>query len=100
MFNNKDNLDGEYIKLLLVTPVAKQALNIYHGLRGYMITPEWNEASMEQAMSRILRATSHDLLIKRAKAKKDPKITIKIYRLAAIPKRGGQYSVDIKFYIE
>lgn len=93
LFNSPDNLEGEYLQLLIGTDVAKEGINMMNTLRGYILTPLWNDSGMEQAMARILRASSHKQL-----REKRGKISVEIYKLASIPRNSKVEPVDIYLY--
>lgn len=63
LFNSYENRYGDYIKVLIGSPVAKVGLNLENCLQFHLIGPPWNYANMYQAISRVLRATSHDRLL-------------------------------------
>ena len=85
VYNNPDNLDGEYIQILIVSEVARDGINIKNVRRGYIMTPGWHESGMHQALSRFVRADSHDNLINRnIREGKNPSVSVEIYRLASI----------------
>ncbi|GIW70114.1 MAG: hypothetical protein KatS3mg101_0861 [Patescibacteria group bacterium] len=87
------NIDGEYVKFFIVSPMGKEGLNIFHARRGHLVTPGWHNPGMHQALSRIIRAVSHADLAKREKKK----IKLKIYKHVAIPD-DGTTSIDLMFY--
>ena len=100
-----ENIDGEYIKEFIVSPVG-DGINIYHVLRGHLATAGWHPSGMHQALSRFLRSTSHDELIKRLQAEliekgEDPSeatIEVEIYKHAAVPSDQNIISIDVNFY--
>lgn len=61
-FNSYENRHGEYIQILIGSPVIKEAVNILHTIRDHT-TPAWNPSTTQQAKSRILRAGGHQDLI-------------------------------------
>lgn len=65
LFNSPENIDGEYIKIVIGTEVARDGINLFHCLRMHMAMAGWHPSGMMQATNRIIRAVSHDLLIKR-----------------------------------
>ena len=101
-----ENIDGEYIKFIIVSPIGRDGINIYNCLRGHLVTAGWHPSGMEQAMARIRRAVSHDLLLKRLREQyaaegKDPntaEIVIQEYYHAAAPRSPGLRSIDLSFY--
>lgn len=59
LWNSKENVKGEYIKVFITSPTGKEGINLSHSLRCHIINASWNSASTYQAISRILRATSY-----------------------------------------
>lgn len=105
-----ENIDGEYIKVIIVSPVGRDGINIYHVLRGHLVTAGWHPSGMHQALSRFMRSVSHDDLIRRERqrliaAGRNPSeatIEVKVYKHAAMPREiPGQEnlsSVDLDLY--
>lgn len=77
LFNSKENIDGEYLQIVIASKVARDGINLANVLRGYIMSPGWHESGMYQALSRFIRATSHKMLLDR---KQD--VEINIYKLA------------------
>jgi hypothetical protein len=92
LFNSKENMNGEYIKVIIASRKAREGLNLANVQNVHLVNPSWNQANMYQAIFRAIRATSHvDLLAaKRQKAieeGKDPKkerITIRVYQHCSV----------------
>lgn len=104
LFNSRENMHGEYIQMIIASKLARDGVNIFNVLRGYIMTPSWHESGMYQALSRFIRADSHDYLYDLY----DKKIKIEIYRLAAtreneleLVKKGNydKLCIDIKNYL-
>ena len=92
-FNSPVNRHGEYIQMLIASKTAQVGINVKNVRRGYIMTPAWHESGMYQALSRFIRADSHDELYKEM----GEKIDVEVYRLnATIPK--GKSS-DTKLYL-
>lgn len=113
LFNSPENIDGEYIQLVIGTRVARDGLNLSHCLRMYMAMAGWTPSGMIQAIFRVLRATSHDLLIQRIirqligegrtmeEAVQMAIVNIVIYNMAAIPTgMDVKDIVDLKTYLD
>jgi hypothetical protein len=101
-----ENIDGEYIKFIIGSEVARDGINIFHCLRGHLVNAGWHPAGMHQALSRFMRSVSHIDLLKRLQAQyiaegRDPseaRIDVKIYKHAAIPRNTLYPSVDVQIY--
>ncbi len=66
LFNSPENIDGEYLQVLLVSPVGQYGINL-NGVKHVEIdAPEWTPSSLYQARNRAFRATSHTELVERA----------------------------------
>jgi len=77
LFNSKENMDGEYLQIVIASKVARDGINLANVLRGYIMSPGWHESGMYQALSRFIRATSHKMLLDLKR-----KVNIEIYKLA------------------
>ena len=74
------------------------------------MAPGWHESGMHQALSRFIRATSHEDLKNRYLREKGSKtanyrVGVDIYRMAAIKpgeklETGKDFTIDLKNYIE
>lgn len=85
LMNSPINMHGEYIKVLLVSEVAKTGINVSNILHGHLMDPAWNQSTAYQALSRFIRSTSHVDLIKYIANRdglnpNDVKIDISIYQ--------------------
>jgi hypothetical protein len=104
--NSYENRHGDYIKVLISSRVGRDAINVNNVLQIHLVGGEWNPSATYQALSRGIRATSHDDLIKeeqeRIKAEGgDPataRIAVKIYKHAAVALDEAGSSVDIQMY--
>ena len=59
LFNSKENLNGEYIKVFIASRKAREGLNLANVQNIHLIAPAWNYSNMYQAIYRAIRATSH-----------------------------------------
>jgi hypothetical protein len=84
LFNSYENRYGEYIKLLLGSEVTQAGINFSNVLNFELVTSEWHMSAIYQALSRILRSTSHEVLLNELLAR-DPnaKLIVNIYRHSA-----------------
>lgn len=104
LYNSEENCYGEYIKVFIGSPVARDGINVFNVIEIHLLTAAWHPAGSHQALSRGLRSTSHayliSLLCKQAVINGiDPdtvKIEVNIYQHVAIS-RGGD-SVDMYLY--
>ena len=116
LFNSQENLHGDYIKVLIGSPVTKAGISLENCLQFHMIGPPWNFTNMYQAMSRVFRATSHislvaekerELILERAEAgienpedvdPNDIKIDVNVYLHCAVTTKEDVNSVDVGLY--
>lgn len=104
-YNSYENRHGDYIKCLIVTPIAREGINTANTVTYINLGPGWNRALMFQSEYRVLRATSHDDLLNEMKELyisigRDPeeaKIIVEMYNLTAISPITNS-SVDVEMY--
>ena len=60
--SSKENVNGEYIQILIGSEVLAVGVNVGNALRYYRINPEWHEASEKQTRDRVFRADSHNYI--------------------------------------
>lgn len=103
LFNSYENRYGDYIKVIIGSPVSKIGINLANAVQFHLIGPAWNQTNIYQAQSRIIRATSHISLLNELREKliiegKDPntaRIDINIYYHAAVSSDGPSLDVNI-----
>jgi hypothetical protein len=61
-FNKPENKHGDYCKVILCTPIAKEGISLKNVQQIHIITPPWNMGEVLQAMSRGIRTRSHEQL--------------------------------------
>lgn len=77
IFNSRENVDGDYIQVILGSRIIGEGISFFHIRQMFMLTPNWNNATTEQVIARAIRADSHpDWMQNR---------TLDIYRLDAKP---------------
>ena len=118
LFNSKENLNGEYIKVILASRKAREGLNLANVQNIHLVNPAWNQSNMYQAIYRAIRATSHvDLIqfrkaqaIERGENPEDVRVIVKIYQHCSILSQEEEvqefsrqidkenYSVELQMY--
>ncbi len=90
LYNCDENAHGEYIKIMIGSPVARDGINLYNVVRGYLLRAGWHPSGDIQALHRFLRAVSHEALLRelreqyKAEGRTDePRITVEIYRMCS-----------------
>lgn len=108
LFNSPENIDGAYLKVVIGSPIAKIGLNFANNRQMHLVGPSWNQSNAYQAIARVLRTTSHVLLIERERLRLiqeglDPAtayVTVDIYQHASVNSRGGGVDVDVYYGAE
>lgn len=103
-FNSYENRHGDYVRVLIGSPVTRDGINLANVVQVHLVTPGWHQSGMFQALSRALRATSHEALLAEARAAaeaegRDPAaafVEVKIYKHAAVTPEGR--SIDLEMY--
>jgi hypothetical protein len=102
--NSYENRHGDYIKALLSSRVGRDGINVSNVLQVHLVGSGWNKSAMYQAISRGLRATSHEDVLQEERdrleaAGLDPstaRIKVNIYQHAAVAQDGS--SIDVEMY--
>ena len=87
LYSSPENIDGEYLKFLIITPFGSEGINLSHSTAFILIDPAWNPAGDYQPMRRGIRELSHiyKLIQLKQMYPQDPniKLDIEIYNMAA-----------------
>lgn len=91
-FNSIENRHGDYIKIMIGSPVARDGINLANVLQVHIASAGWNPSSTYQAISRAIRATSHVALLdeirEQLKAREEPfdnpTLNVRIFKHVAI----------------
>lgn len=118
LFNSWENRHGDYIKMILFTPIAREAYSLSNVTQIFIVNQDWHEKNKEQAKFRGLRALSHEDLLeeKRLEAKNrgdpdymDIKLKVDIYSFASVfedpddpnnPENGTSIEIKLAQYSE
>ena len=95
LMNSYENRYGEYLECIIASRVVRDGLN-FKNIKKIIITgPDWNPSSLYQAISRGIRAGSHDELLA-----ENPNFVIQVYQMAAVPnpKYVDNTGVDLHIY--
>ena len=79
VFNSPENLNGEYIKILIASPVFRETYSLTDVMTVLNMSVYWNISSSYQAEYRVIRTGSHRNYIKKT-GDMNPKVSI--YRIA------------------
>ena len=58
-FNNIDNESGDKLRILLLTPSAKEGISLFSVKQIHIMEPHWNNSRILQVLGRGLRFCSH-----------------------------------------
>lgn len=93
VFSNPANLYGDYIRVVIGTKVVGEGSSFKHTRQFHSLTPGWNNAEIEQAIGRGLRAGAHEVFPTQEEK------YFKIFRWSAMVFAGnGMDSVDFMMY--
>jgi len=59
VFNNKNNVDGSQIRVILASSAAKEGVSFLRVQQVHIIEPYWNFSRLDQIMGRAIRFCSH-----------------------------------------
>lgn len=110
--SSAENVDGRYVKVIIITPVGKVGISVNNVSKVFTVTSDWNESNNIQKEYRGIRATSHRAAIqeKQAEAQReaernnepiyqedldDIRVDLSVYRLAAISKYADSSDLDV-----
>lgn len=102
-FNQPDNFQGEYIKVVIGSRVIGEGVSLLNVQDIHVLTPWWNYAEISQAVARGIREGSHRDLVRNGIQPQ-----IRIYQHASVPRAKikdkdvvrDQYdkSIDVEMY--
>jgi len=59
VYNRDDNIFGENLKILLLSPAAREGLSLYNVRQLHILEPYWNFSRIAQILGRAVRYCSH-----------------------------------------
>uniref|UniRef100_A0A6C0AD50 Helicase C-terminal domain-containing protein n=1 Tax=viral metagenome TaxID=1070528 RepID=A0A6C0AD50_9ZZZZ len=59
MFNKKDNIRGEKIKIMMISPAGAEGISLFNVRQVHLLEPYWHEVRMTQMIGRAVRQCSH-----------------------------------------
>lgn len=93
-FNNDDNIDGEFISVIIGSKVLNEGFTLKNVRNEFILTPHWNYAETAQAIARGWRFGSHDTLLARG----DANVTVNVYQCVSLPNSSAIPSIDLELY--
>lgn len=104
LLNSNDNIQGDYLKVLLCARVGREGINVSNVKQIHLLSSSWNQSNNKQAEARGLRATSHVGILQYLKNQgvdiTKNKFRVNIYNHVALgsnfqkPKKGEKISLD------
>ncbi|KAK9687797.1 hypothetical protein K7432_014650 [Basidiobolus ranarum] len=83
-FNSPKNKNGAYVQILLGSKVIGESITLKNVKQFHGITPHWNDSTVEQAVGRVIRSGSHDML-----PKDERYVDIYIYAAVTLDNKGA-----------
>lgn len=103
LYNTPQNLDGEYLQIIIGSPKARVGINLLETIRIHAIGPSWNEAVANQSKGRAIRELGNQLGLRRLRERTgNPKarLTIHLYQHAArLEPDIDEFEVDVYVYL-
>lgn len=62
IYNRPENIYGDKLKVLLLSPAAKEGLSLYNVKQVHILEPYWNSSRIAQILGRAVRYCSHKAL--------------------------------------
>ncbi len=101
VITSPENINGEYISIVIITPVGKLGLNINHAVDISLVSGTWNLQDQRQAIARAIRVNGYiDVLrLLREKDGPDARISVPIYHYISYPRgKSPKDSIGYKMY--
>ena len=94
-FNNRSNIDGKYIKVIIGSKVISEGITFKNIQKIHIFTPSWNFSETDQAIARGYRLFSH-----RDLEELGVDVNVKIYLYCAMPELGDSLENDLENSID
>lgn len=95
--NSYENRFGEYLQVMIGSRVSKEGISINNAIMMIFAQGSWNFSNNNQAMNRVLRATSHEARLSSLPPGKN-NIPVKIYNLVSVKRDGGS-TIDLESFL-
>jgi len=90
MANDKENIDGKFIRVMLGSPSIKEGVSFKHIQHLHLVDPVWNQSAKAQVEGRAIRFCSHiDVPEKHPFLKRS--VDVHTYKL--VPSKVSEYSI-------
>ncbi len=81
VFNSKENVNGQLIRVIFVTQAAAEGITLYHLRQIHIMEPNWDNVMIEQVIGRGFRINAHRYITNPADR------IINVYRYACVRKQ-------------
>ena len=104
LFNSEENINGDYIKVLNVSPVGQFGINLVGVTNADIMSADWNPSDIYQSVNRVFRSTSHvgqinalkKKLISQGKSTDNLVVPVKVNLYATYYQDGGSWRETIE----
>lgn len=90
IFNSPNNANGNHIQVIIGSRKIGLGITLKRIRHVHILSPHWNNPTIEQAIGRALRLDSHEDMPKNT--------TVRIYRHVAVEKDSSVITTDIELY--
>lgn len=92
LFNNPKNKNGEFIKIIIGSPIISEGITLKNTRQVHILEPSWNMSRINQIVGRAVRFRSHELL--------EPEYrNVQVFKYASIDPEIKDKSIDKQKYI-
>ena len=97
-FNNEDNKDGKYIRIIIGSPILSEGITLKAVRQVHILEPYWNMSKINQIIGRAVRNYSHHSLEPQER-------TVEIYKYVSVFYKNGDRNLNSaddlsKFFID
>jgi len=98
IFNNEDNKEGKYIRIIIGSPILSEGITLKAVRQVHILEPYWNMSKINQIIGRAVRNYSHHSLEPQER-------TVEIYKYVSIFYKNGDRNLNStsdlsKFFID
>jgi superfamily II DNA or RNA helicase len=98
IFNNEDNKDGKYIRIIIGSPILSEGITLKAVRQVHILEPYWNMSKINQIIGRAVRNYSHHALEPQER-------TVEIYKYVSVFYKNGDRNLNSvddlsKFFID
>ncbi len=86
-FNSDDNIVGELVKIIMISPAGAEGINLENVRQVHIMEPYWNEIRITQMIGRAVRQCSHRRLPMKDRV-------VDVFRYKSIRKKSDKQTTD------